>query len=393
MKVVFLDRDGTLIAEPPDKQIDSLDKLELIPGVVAGLRPLVEAGFELVMVTNQDGLGTKSFPRESFEMPQQKLLRLLEGEGIRFNSIFVCPHRPADQCNCRKPKTGMITEFLARNRIDLANSFVIGDRETDVEFAKNLGCRSVRLLTGEEASNADYAATSFRDACRFVLRGNRSGSLRRKANETTIDIRINLDGTGTYNVHTGIGFFDHMLTQLSKHSLIDMDISVKGDLDVDEHHTVEDTGLALGSAILQALDDKKGIERYGFLLPARLPDRHAGRGAVLQKLFGGRTDWHVGVPMDESLAKVALDIGGRPYLSFEGRFERERVGELPTELVEDFFRAFADGLRANLHISVEGRNDHHKIEAIFKSVARALKQAVSLDGRAPDILPTTKGTL
>ncbi|MBM4387751.1 MAG: bifunctional histidinol-phosphatase/imidazoleglycerol-phosphate dehydratase HisB [Deltaproteobacteria bacterium] len=363
MRVVFLDRDGTLIVEPPDKQIDSLGKLELIPGVIAGLRSLVQAGFELVMVTNQDGLGMTAFPRESFEIPQQKLLQLLEGEGIRFHSIFICPHTPADGCECRKPGIGLVTDLLSNNEVDLARSFAIGDRETDVEFAKNLGCRSVRL-TDEDHSKADYVTSSFRDACKFILRANRSATIQRVTNETTINVKLNLDGSGTYEIRTGIGFFDHMLAQLSKHSMIDMDISVNGDLDVDEHHTVEDTGLALGTGILQALGDKRGIERYGFLLP-----------------------------MDESLAQVALDIGGRPYFSFQGRFARERVGEFPTELIEDFFRAFADGLRANLHIQVDGRNDHHKIEAIFKSVARTLKQAVSHDGRAPESLPSTKGIL
>ncbi len=362
-KVAFLDRDGTLIVEPPDQQIDSLEKLELIPGVVQGLRMLVDRGYELVMVTNQDSLGSPAYPWENFDLPQRKLLRLLEGEGIVFSEIFICPHAPRDGCGCRKPKIGLVEEYLKSNDIDLTKSFVVGDRETDVEFARNIGCKSIRL--GREIqSSADVVAQSFLEACQTIIRSNRSFRLERKTTETSIHIEISLNGTGRYQIETGIGFFNHMLAQLAKHSLIDLDIRVKGDLHVDEHHTVEDTGLALGEAIRQALGDKRGIERYGFLLP-----------------------------MDESLAQVAIDLGGRPYLVFKATFERERVGELPTELVEDFFRALADGLRANLHIEVEGRNDHHKIEAIFKGVAKALKQAVSQDPHSAFLLPSTKGLL
>lgn len=363
MKVVFLDRDGTLIVEPPDEQIDSLEKLELIPGVIEGLRSLINRGYRLVMVTNQDRLGSSAFPVEAFEKPQQKLLKIFEGEGIRFSEIFICPHAVEDSCECRKPKLGLVNEYLKRTAIDYATSFVIGDRETDVRFGKNIGCKTIRL-TKSGPSEADFITESFLEACNIIARCSRSARTERTTNETSINVELNLDGTGAYEITTGIGFFDHMLAQLSKHSLIDMNIVVKGDLHIDEHHTVEDTGLTLGEAIRQALGDKRGIERYGFLLP-----------------------------MDESLAQVALDLGGRPYFAFKGGFERETVGEFPTELVEDFFRGFADGLRANLHIKVEGRNDHHKIEAIFKSVARALKQAVAIDQRAASILPSTKGTL
>ncbi|MCI0707571.1 MAG: bifunctional histidinol-phosphatase/imidazoleglycerol-phosphate dehydratase HisB [Ignavibacteriae bacterium] len=362
-KVAFLDRDGTLIVEPPDEKIDSLEKLEFLPGVFQGLRKLQDTGYELVMVTNQDYLGTPSFPTEAFEIPHQKILTLLGAEGIRFTEIFICPHTEADKCDCRKPKTGLLTEYLRKNHIDLARSFVVGDRETDVQLARNIGCKAVRLTNGK-TSEADFVTPKFLDACGFILRTNRSASVKRKTTETDITIDIVLDGSGAYRIATGIGFFDHMLELLSKHSLIDMAVTVKGDLRVDEHHTVEDTGLVLGEAIRQALGDKRGIERYGFLLP-----------------------------MDESLAQVALDLSGRPYFTFEGKFEREKVGELPTELVEDFFRALADGLRSNLHISVQGRNDHHKVEAVFKSVARALKQAAAPDNRAPGQLPSTKGIL
>lgn len=362
-RVIFLDRDGTLIAEPPDEQVDSLEKLEFQPGIFEGLRRLRDAGFEFVMVTNQDRLGTPAFPTAAFEKPQQKLLTALAGEGIQFSEIFICPHAPEDLCECRKPKLGLLKDYLKTNSIDLVKSFVIGDRETDVHLAQNIGCKAIRLMQGRETA-ANFSAPDFLSACRYVLRSLRSARIQRTTMETDSTIEVVLDGSGSFEIHTGIGFFDHMLAQLSKHSLIDMTVSVKGDLSVDEHHTVEDTGLALGEAIRTALGDKRGIERYGFLLP-----------------------------MDESLAQVALDLGGRPYFVLEGRFEREKIGALPTELVEDFFRAFADGLRANLHVRVQGRNDHHKIEAIFKSVARALKQAVALDPRAPLLLPSTKGTL
>jgi len=363
MKAVFIDRDGTIIVEPPDEQIDSLEKLEIIPHAIEGLRLLVDRGYELVMVTNQDGLGTDRYPRASFEAPQNKLLRILEGEGITFAQVFVCPHVPSDQCSCRKPKTGLLDKYLKDQNPDFSRSFVFGDRETDVQLGKNIGCKTVRL-SEDSQSAADFVTTDFLEACRFIVRSERAAHFERRTAETSITVDVVLDGSGTFAINTGVGFFDHMLAQLSKYSLIDLTVATTGDLHVDEHHTVEDTGLAIGSAIRQALGDKRGIERYGFLLP-----------------------------MDESSAQVALDLSDRPYFVFNGAFEREKVGEFPTELVEDFFRALADGLRANLHISVQGRNDHHKIEAIFKSVARTLKQAVALDQRSPATLPSTKGTL
>jgi imidazoleglycerol-phosphate dehydratase/histidinol-phosphatase len=291
------------------------------------------------------------------------LMRLLNGEGIQFSDVFICPHRASENCACRKPKTGLVEEFLRKNEVDLSHSYILGDRETDVQLARAIGCKAV-CLTTNESTNADFKTASFLEACQYIVRSDRSATLVRKTAETTISAEVCLDGTGNYRINSGIGFFDHMLAQLSKHSGIDINIEVQGDLHVDEHHSVEDTGLALGDAIRQALGDKRGIERYGFLLP-----------------------------MDESLAQVALDLGGRPFCSFTVSFERERVGEFPTELIEDFFRAFADGLRANLHITVSGRNDHHKIEAIFKAVARALRQAVAQNVQNTGVLPSTKGVL
>jgi imidazoleglycerol-phosphate dehydratase / histidinol-phosphatase len=363
MNIIFLDRDGTLILEPSDEQIDTLEKLEMLPGVFRGLQMLQNHGFTLVMVTNQDNLGSAAYPQKAYDLVQKKLLGLLAGEGIQFSEVFVCPHSKKDGCVCRKPKTGLVSDFIKTNNVDLAHSFVFGDRETDVQFAQNIGCKSVRLTT-DVSTKADFKTDNFLVACNFIVRQVRSASVQRKTSETNIAVQVCLDGTGNYEISSGIGFFDHMLAQLAKHSGIDMNIRVQGDLQVDEHHSVEDTGLALGEAIRQALGAKRGIERYGFLLP-----------------------------MDESLAQVALDLGGRPYCSFQASFDREKVGEFPTEIVEDFFRAFADGLRANLHISVSGRNDHHKIEAIFKAVARTVRQAVTKCEQNADMLPSTKGVL
>lgn len=363
MKVIFFDRDGYIIVEPPDEQVDSLEKLEIIPGVFQGLRLLMDFGYTLVMVTNQDNLGSPAYPLETYKIVQDKLLRMLDSDGIRFSDVFVCPHSVQDNCNCRKPKTGLFDEFIRTNKIDFEHSWVVGDRETDVELARNIKCKSIRL-TKEESTQADFKTDSFLEVCRFIIRRERSAKIQRQTAETTISVDVWLNGSGQFDIVTSIGFFNHMLAQLAKHSGIDMIIHAQGDLHVDEHHTVEDTGLALGEAIRKALGDKRGIERYGFFLP-----------------------------MDESLAQVALDIGGRPYCSFNVTFEREKVGEFPTELVEDFFRAFTDGLRANLHINGTGRNDHHKIEAIFKAVGRSLRQAVSQDERRTDVVPSTKGTL
>jgi imidazoleglycerol-phosphate dehydratase/histidinol-phosphatase len=363
MKVIFLDRDGTIIVEPPDEQIDSLEKLEMIPGVVQGLRLLMDFGYVLVMVSNQDHLGSPAYPAEAFKLVQEKLIRLLAGEGIQISGVFICRHGAEDGCDCRKPKTGLVDDYIRENKVDLAKSWALGDRETDVEFARALGCRSARL-TSDASTRADYASASFLEICRSIIGRERSAAVRRKTAETAISVEVCLDGNGNAEIATGIGFFDHMLAQLAKHSGIDMAVRVEGDLQVDEHHSVEDAGLAIGEAIRNALGSKHGIERYGFLLP-----------------------------MDESLAEVALDLSGRPYCSFKVKFHRETVGEFPTELTEDFFRALADGLRANLHIAAEGRNDHHKIEAIFKAVGRSLGQAVARNEKNVNAVPSTKGVL
>ncbi|MEX2115969.1 MAG: bifunctional histidinol-phosphatase/imidazoleglycerol-phosphate dehydratase HisB [Bacteroidota bacterium] len=363
MKVVFLDRDGTLIVEPPDQQVDSLEKLEFLPGAMRGLRMILERGYHLVLVTNQDGLGSTSYPMEAWEKVQTKMLHLLESEGIVFSEIFVCPHLEGDACRCRKPKTGLVDDFLKKNPVNLMKSYVIGDRETDVRFGKTIGCKTIRIASGISTS-ADFVSDGLVEACRVILQRDRSASTRRTTRETDISVELLLDGSGESRSATGIGFFDHMLDQLARHSGIDLTVDIRGDLHVDEHHSVEDAGLAIGDAIRQALGDKRGIGRFGFA-----------------------------APMDESLARVAVDLSGRPFCSFQAAFGRDRVGELPTELVEDFFRAFADGLRANIHVSVEGRNDHHKIEAVFKATALALKQAITLDVNRPDVLPSTKGVL
>jgi len=345
MKIAFLDRDGTLIWEPSEtRQVDRLDKLRILPGAREGLLALVQAGYTLVMVSNQDGMGTRSFPRRSFEIPQKALLRKLQSDGIRFQDIFICPHFSDSRCGCRKPRTGLVKDFLRRNDIDRGSSMVIGDRETDEEFAKNLGIRFVRMETNG----------------RFP----RFAALQCTTKETDISVFLNIDGSGTSDISTGIGFLDHMLTLLAKHALIDLTLQAKGDLKVDEHHTVEDTALALGSALSEALGDKRSIERYGFLLP-----------------------------MDEALAEVALDLSGRPYFVFKGTFKREYVGELPTELVAHFFESFAQALKCNLHMTIQrGSNEHHKVEALFKALGRCLRQAFR---RSPyeRSIPSTKGSL
>jgi len=363
MKLVFLDRDGTIIVEPPDEQVDSLEKLELIPGVIKGLNLLIRHGYKLILVSNQDGLGTTSYPYEKYELVQSKLIRLLQGEGIEFEKVFICPHRKEDNCKCRKPKIGLVEEFVKNNELDYNRSYVIGDRATDIEFAKNLGCKSI-FLSDKQASEANFVTKSFLEACKYIVRNDRYAIVTRKTRETDITAEVCLDGNGEFNIDTGIGFFDHMLAQIARHSGIDVKLKVAGDLNVDEHHSVEDTGLVLGTAIREALRDKKGIERYSCVLP-----------------------------MDESLANVALDLGGRSYCSLKAKFKREKVGDFPTELMEDFLRAFAEGLKANLHVSVDGRNEHHKIEAIFKALGRALKQAISICEDNLESVPSTKGTL
>jgi len=366
-KVVFVDRDGTIVYEPPDCQVDSLEKLEFRPGMIRGLRLLLESGYELVLVSNQDGLGTESYPRRAFQLVQKKILGVLEGEGVHFSGIFICPHLREQNCDCRKPKVGLVKDFLKRNRIDKGHSFVLGDRLTDIAFAHNLGIRSVRITGGAKEGKSPYSSLRAElttgdpyEACLYIARASRSATVGRKTRETEIVASIVLDGSGMHQIRTGLRFFDHMLAQLSKHSGVDLKLTANGDLEVDEHHTVEDVGIVLGEAFRKALSDKRGIERFA-------------------------------APLDESLAEVAVDLGGRSYLVFDCAFQRERVGDLPTELVEHFFRSFADGLGATIHIRCRGRNEHHKIEAIFKSTARALKQAIRIDRRSG--IPSTKGRI
>ena len=352
-RIAFVDRDGTLIVEPPDEQIDRLDKLRLAEGVVPALRRLLDAGFELVIVSNQDGLGTDSFPEEDYRIPQEFMLRLFASQGIGFSEIFVCPHRAEDGCDCRKPRTGLVNRFMRERPVDRTASVMIGDRETDLEFAENLGVRGYRV-------NATLPE-SWSGIAREIVDAPRVGRARRKTRETDLSVEVDLDAPAGAEVDTGIGFFDHMLEQLAKHGGFALKLRCAGDLEVDEHHTVEDTALALGAALREALGDRRGISRFAFELP-----------------------------MDEASAKVLLDLSGRPWLRFKGRFARERVGGLPTELVEHFFRSLAEASGATLHIRVRGENTHHMIESCFKGVGRALRQAIAREGGD---IPSTKGVL
>lgn len=352
-KILFIDRDGTLIQEPPDKQIDSYEKLELMPHVIPALLQLKAAGYIFVMISNQDGLGTASLPQANFDPPHRMMLRIFTSQDIHFESIRICPHLPADPCDCRKPKIGLVQDYLTKQKIDRDHSFVIGDRTTDIEFAENLGIRGIHFGAAE--------TPTWLEVVQQILSRPRYAKKLRKTKETEVSVAVDLDQTDPILVHTGIGFFDHMLEQLAKHGGFSLSLSVKGDLHIDEHHTVEDTAITLGEALRKALGDKLGIGRYGFLLP-----------------------------MDESEAKVALDLSGRAYFAFEGTFPRERVGDLATELVPHFFHSLAEGLKATLHISIQGANTHHMIEAIFKGVGRTLRQAFAKTGVG---LPSTKGTL
>ena len=361
-KVLFIDRDGTIIVEPqPDQQVDSIDKLEFIPGAIVGLhRIATELGYELVMVTNQDGLGTDSFPEETFWPAQNMMLKVLESERIRFDKVLIDRSFESENSPNRKPGTGMLTNYL-NGDYDLENSFVIGDRLTDVELARNLGSKAI-YFSKNHSSDAEFSSDSWKEIYKFLKSGKgRKAEVERNTNETQISIRLNLDGNSQSSISTGIGFFDHMLEQVAKHSGCDLDIKVNGDLKIDEHHTIEDTGLALGEAFLQALGDKRGINRYGFLLP-----------------------------MDEALAQVAIDFSGRPWLVWEAEFKREKVGEMPTEMFFHFFKSFCDAAKCNLNVKVEGDNEHHKIEAIFKAFAKAIKMAIKTEGSQ---LPSTKGVL
>ncbi len=371
-KALFIDRDGTLIEEPPiDKQVDSLEKLRFIPKAIRALGDIRQRlDFELVMATNQDGLGTPSFPREQFEAPHHKMLDILAGEGVRFDDMLIDDTFPHQNAPTRKPGTGLFGKYLA-GQYDLPNCWVIGDRLTDMELAKNLGCKGIWFVPQGQADAlpehlrplVPLVSDDWDRLLDFLALGQRVAETRRTTHETDISIRLDLDGTGRSDIATGLPFFDHMLDQLARHSLCDLRVQVKGDLQVDEHHTIEDTALALGATLRQALGDKRGIERYGFCLP-----------------------------MDDCLAQVALDFGGRPWLVWEAQFHREKIGEMPTEMFFHFFKSLSDAAACNLNIKAEGQNEHHKIESIFKALAKALKMAKRRDPRAA-FLPTTKGTL
>ena len=372
--VLFIDRDGTLALEPEGYQLDAFEKLVFYPEVFTYLAKIAkELDFELVMVTNQDGLGTASFPEETFWPVQDFLIQSFKNEGVKFNEILINKSFPADNAPTRKPRTAMMNHYLDKADYDLKNSFVIGDRLTDMELAKNLGSQGIfiandpELGQDETTANADLpivlTTTSWKDIYAFLKLEQRQFDYERKTNETDIKLRLNLDGTGKSSIDTGIAFFDHMLDQLARHGSMDIELEVKGDLEVDEHHTIEDTAIALGEAFAQALGNKLGIERYGFCLP-----------------------------MDDCLAQVAIDFGGRNWLVWETEFKREMIGKMPTEMFFHFFKSFSDGAKANINIKAEGTNEHHKIEAIFKAFAKAIKVAVKRDPYKM-ILPSTKGSL
>jgi imidazoleglycerol-phosphate dehydratase/histidinol-phosphatase len=350
-RVLFVDRDGTLIEEPPDEQVDSIEKIRFMPGVFAALRQAQRAGYKLAMITNQDGLGSESFPQVAFDVPHQFMMDAFSSQDIEFDAVFVCPHRKSDGCDCRKPKTRLVAEYI-RN-VDLAGSAMVGDRETDMEFARNLGTRG--LLVRRHGNKWETWPSILRELT------ERRATIRRTTKETDIHVTVNLDTTAPITIATGIGFFDHMLEQIAKHGGFSLELKCHGDLDIDEHHTVEDCALALGETLRMALGDKVGIARYGFVLP-----------------------------MDEAQVRVAIDLSGRAFGVFEGKFAREAVGGLPTELVPHFFKSLAESLKAAIHVIITGENTHHMIEACFKGVGRTLRQAFR---RESDELPSTKGVL
>ena len=354
-RILFIDRDGTLIEEPADEQIDAFEKLKFTKGVFRNLHFIREhTDFEFVMVSNQDGLGTDAFPEDTFWPVHNFILQTLESEGITFDEILIDPHFPEDNAPTRKPNTGLVEKYMNNPEYDIANSYVIGDRETDRKFAENIGCKS--LILSDEGMSWDKISE-------LLFAGERTAEVRRTTKETDIHIKVNLDGTGKCDISTGLGFFDHMLEQIGKHGSIDLLIHTKGDLEVDEHHTIEDTAIALGECILTALGDKRGIERYGYCLP-----------------------------MDDCLCSVALDFGGRAWLVWDAQFTREKIGEMPTEMFLHFFKSLSDAAKMNLNIKAEGQNEHHKIEGIFKALARSLKMAVRRDIYHYE-LPSTKGML
>ena len=360
-KVLFIDRDGTLVIEPPvDYQLDSLEKLEFYPGVFQGLSKIVEQlDYELVMVTNQDGLGTSSFPEDTFWPAQNKIIEAFINEGVEFSEVLIDKSFPEDKAPTRKPRTGLLQKYIYGN-YDLENSYVIGDRATDIELAINLNCKSVFI--GESNEDATISTTNWNEIFAYLKAKPRVGQVTRVTKETNICVEINLDGNGQNELSTGIGFFNHMLEQIAKHGNIDVTVKVDGDLEIDEHHTIEDVAITLGEAFIKALGSKKAIERYGFLLP-----------------------------MDDCLAQVAIDFGGRPWLVWDVDFKREMIGEMPTEMFMHFFKSFADASKCNVNIQAQGDNEHHKIEAIFKAFAKAIKMAVSKTETYT--IPSTKGKL
>lgn len=375
-KLLFIDRDGTLVLEPEDYQVDSFQKLKFYPQVFTYLSKIAkELDYELVMVTNQDGLGTASHPEENFWPIQNFIIETFENEDVKFEDIFIDKTFAKDNAPTRKPNTGLLTKYFDKDTYDLENSFVIGDRITDVKLAKNLNSKAIFInndenLGAEEILENDdlenviaLKTTSWKEIYEFLKLENRTSEIIRNTNETKIKINLNLDGTGKSNIDTGIAFFDHMLDQIAKHGQMDLEIKVDGDLEVDEHHTIEDTGIALGEAFYQALGNKLGIERYAFVLP-----------------------------MDDCLAQVALDFGGRNWIVWNAEFKREMIGKMPTEMFFHFFKSFSDSAKANLNIKAEGENEHHKIESIFKAFAKCLRSAVKRDSEKM-ILPSTKGML
>ncbi len=355
-KILFIDRDGTIIREPEDEQIDSFEKLQFVPRAISNLVFLRQhTDYLFVMVSNQDGLGTEAFPENTFWPVQNFILDTLKGEGVEFDEILIDPHFPQDNAPTRKPNTGLVEKYMNSEEYDIQNSYVIGDRETDRQFAENIGCKFLQV--------SPTAPDSWDKIAEIAYGGERKAELRRTTKETDIYVSLDLDGNGHCDIQTGLGFFDHMLEQIGKHGMIDLTIHAKGDLHVDEHHTIEDTALTLGECLLKALGDKRGIERYGYCLP-----------------------------MDDCLCSVALDFGGRPWLVWDAVFLREKIGDMPTEMFLHFFKSLSDAAKMNLNIKAEGGNEHHKIEGIFKALARSLKMAVRRDVYHYE-LPSTKGAL
>ncbi|GAA4085056.1 bifunctional histidinol-phosphatase/imidazoleglycerol-phosphate dehydratase HisB [Mucilaginibacter panaciglaebae] len=375
-KILFVDRDGTLIKEPLDEQIDSFEKLEFYPGAIEYMSKIAtELAYELVMVTNQDGLGTASYPEDTFWPVHNFILKTFENEGVKFSNIVIDRTFAKDNAPTRKPGTALLTEYFDAEKYDLKGSFVIGDRRNDVVLAKNLGAKAIWLNNHSNLGGAEFTGnedlsetialetTDWKKIYEFLKLGERVFEGKRTTKETDIYVKINLDGTGEAKISTGLHFFDHMLDQIARHGSVDLEITTKGDLHIDEHHTIEDTGIALGEVFAAALGNKKGIERYGFCLP-----------------------------MDDCLAQVAIDFGGRNWLVWDADFKREKVGDVPTEMFYHFFKSFSDAAKANLNVKAEGQNEHHKIEAIFKAFAKAIKMAVKRDVNKM-VLPSTKGLL